>query len=167
MEQHSADREALKVLQALFETAVEKNDMESFSSHISKDFSIVSFTDRVFPSYAAYCEQWKKTRLEMVGPGTFKTALNPNLTQFYGDTAVAHGCSANHLQDRKGKQFEFTSNWTVIFRKEDEQWKVVRAHSSLDPFNNPMAKHAVKKILFGAVIAAGGVGVLLGWLLAS
>lgn len=166
MDQYSAERDELKKLQALFEEAVEKNQMETFAPHVSADFSIVNFTDRAFNNYTTFCEQWKKTRAEMLGSGSFKTTLEPDSTQFYGDIAVAHGSSKNQMVDRSGNRFDFTSNWTVVFKKEEGQWKVIRGHSSLDPFKNPMIKHAFKKMLFMGVGLAVVGGGLLGWLLA-
>ena len=68
-----------------------------------------------------------------------------------------------------GNEYRFTSHWTAVLRKVDGQWKIVRAHSSLDPFGNPMvvgeAKRKVMQI--GIAAAAGGLllGVVFAWLL--
>ena len=83
----------------------------------------------------------------MIGDGKFTTALNPEPTVFIGDIAVCKGNASNHMIDKQGKSFEYSSNWTVVFRQVEGIWKVLRAHNSLDPFANPMLKSRVKSIL--------------------
>lgn len=65
------------------------------------------------------------------------------------------------MVDRKGDLCEFTTHWTVILKRNDGEWKVVRAHNSLDPFANPMLKSSVKKALFwmGLLAFLGGSAV--------
>ena len=82
--------------------------------------------------------------------------------EIYGDFAITRGDSENHLVNSVGKEFHFTSHWTAVCRKIDGQWKIVRAHSSLDPFGNPMLIDGVtKRIVLTTVIAAVG-GLIIG-----
>jgi len=61
-----------------------------------------------------------------------------------------------------GTKYEFPSRWTAVLHKVDGQWKVVRAHSSLSPFDNPMLRATVSRwlVIVGAIAAV--VGVLVG-----
>ncbi len=142
---HEQDREALRNIQRIFEQAVENNDIEQIRAHSDPNFSYVSFTDRAFPSFDAFQQQWQTTREKMVGSGSFNTQLNPEPSLFIDDIAVCHGNSNNHMVNNAGEAFEFTSNWTVIFKRTAGEWKVLRAHNSLNPFSNPMLNQAIKK----------------------
>jgi hypothetical protein len=53
-----------------------------------------------------------------------------------------------------------------VFRKQDGQWKVVRVHSSLDPFGNPMVVGEVKNRMIQAGVGAGIGGLVIGGLIA-
>jgi len=161
METHSKERDELRSLQAIFEKAVQDNDIEVMRQHVAPDFSFVSFTDRSFSDFDAFVKQWKITRAEMVGAGSFSTQLNPEPALFIDDIAVCLGNSSNQMHDIKNNDYEFTSHWTVVFQRINNEWKVLRAHNSLDPFANPMLKHGVKKVL----IKFGSLGVLAGALL--
>ncbi len=159
------EREQLRELQRKFESAVLKNEIEQMKDNIHPDFSYVSFMDRSFSNFDSFSKRWKQTHSEMIGPGKFEVNLNPEPTFFYDDIAVAHGNSDNLLVDKKGRNFNFTSNWTVIFKKDDEGWKVIRAHNSTDPFSNPMLQKIfqIKTLIFCLLSLA--VGIALGLLL--
>ena len=144
MDEFEQDRKQLRGIQEVFENAVKKNEIENIKSHIDDEFSFVSFTDSAFDDFDSFQAQWKKTRTEMVGQGSFSSSLNPEPALFYGDIAVCKGNSDNHLVNAKGKSFTYTSNWTVVFRRHENGWKVLRAHNSLNPFDNPMLVDGVK-----------------------
>jgi ketosteroid isomerase-like protein len=161
-----AEREKLRGLQAVFQKAVKENTMDVMRPHCSPHFSFVSFTDRSFKDFESFFQRWQITREEMVGKeGAFETDLRPEPSLFFGDIAVCQGKSLNKMKNRKGTDFEFTSNWTVIFKKEDSNWKVVRAHNSLDPFANPMLIDGVKRKIVMIAAVTGIVGIALGLVL--
>ncbi len=144
-DKYKADREKLRALQDIFEKAVENNTIEDIRPFIHPDFSFVSFTDKSFSDFDSFKHQWDLTRREMLGSGRFSTQLNPSPTLFIDDTAVASGNAQNTLINNNGQRYDFTNNWTVIFRRVQGEWKVLRAHNSLDPFNNPMLVSGVKR----------------------
>ena len=144
---HEDDREALRKIKVVFEKAVQANTIDDMRQHVDTHFSFVSFTDRLFEDFESFKQQWQKTRDEMVGNGSFSTELIPVPTQFHGDIAVCSGSANNTLLDKQGKQHMFTSNWTIVFKLKDQQWRVLRAHNSIDPFGNPMLLSGVKKQL--------------------
>ena len=141
---NEVDRVQLRNLQALFEKAVEKNNIEEIRNFIHPDFSFVSFTDKVFNDFDSFKQQWDITRKKMVGSGRFSTRLNPEPTLFSDGIAIASGNASNSMVDHKGQQFNFSNHWTVIFKRVNDEWKVLRAHNSLDPFGNPMLINGVK-----------------------
>lgn len=157
---HESSREQLRALQVIFEKAVMNNTIEDMREHIDDDFSFVSFTDKSFDNFDAFAKQWKISRDEMIGNGSFTTQLNPDPALFEGDIAICKGNANNQMNDRKGKSFEYGSNWTVIFKQTNGVWKVLRAHNSLDPFKNPMLVSGVKKYVFKMSAIAFGIGLL-------
>lgn len=154
-------RESLRLIQQVFETAVKNNTIADMRAHIHQDFSFVSFTDKSFESFDDFEKQWGISRENMVGNGTFTTALNPETTQFEGDIAICKGNAANQLTDKQGKSYQYTSHWTVIFKHTDDGWKVLRAHNSLDPFGNPMLVSNIKRLVTKASIVAFLIGGLV------
>lgn len=153
------DRDELRAIQAVFEKSVTSNTIEDVRPFVHPDFSFVSFTDKSFNNFDSFKEQWIVTRREMVGSGSFLTQLNPEPTSFIDNVAIAHGNADNTLIDTKGQRYNFTSHWTVVFKRLDGEWKVFRAHNSLDPFNNPMLISGVKRsvIKYGILAFIGGV----------
>jgi len=153
-DQFEDDREQLRVIQTIFENAVDKNTLEDLGAYIDADFSIVSFTDKSFEDFESFIKEWKISRRKIVGKGGFITKLNPEPSLFIDDIAICKGCSDNTMVDNKGQRFKYTSNWTVIFKRTDGIWKILRAHSSLDPFRNPVLVSNVKRKIFMSSLLA-------------
>lgn len=153
-DQYAEEREQLRAIQAVFENAVENNSLEDLRPYIDSDFSIVTFTDKSFDDFESFINAWKTSRQKMIGKGTFTTKLNPETSLFFDDIAIGKGCAQNTMVDNKGQLFEYTSNWTVIFKRTDDSWKIVRSHSSLDPFGNPvLVNHVKHKIVASSILA--------------
>lgn len=157
-----ADHEALRGLKAVFEEAVNKNQMELIRPCLDKDFSIVTFTDKEFSDFDKFKAQWAKTREVILKGGTYSTKLLPVRSQIIGDIAITKGDSENVIVGGDGTEIKFTAHWTAVCRKVDGQWKILRGHNSLDPFGNPMLKAGVKNIVIKVGAIAAVVGVLLG-----
>lgn len=165
-EDGEADHQALRELKALFEKAASENKLDLLRPHLHEPFSVVTYTDREFSDFEKFKARWQKTRDETVGNGTYKVTLLPERSEIYGDMAVAHGDSENVLVTAAGNEYKFSSHWTAVLRKVDGEWKIVRAHSSLDPFGNPMLVAGVKQKLIQVGLAAGAGGLVLGGLAA-
>jgi ketosteroid isomerase-like protein len=160
-----ADHAALREFKALFEKAASENQLDVLKPLLHEPFSIVTYTDREFTDFATFKARWQKTRDEIVGSGSYKVTLKPERSQIFGDLAIARGDSDNALVTARGNEYHFTSHWTAVFRKQDGQWKVVRVHSSLDPFGNPMVIGEAKRRVIQAGIGAGVLGLLIGGVL--
>ncbi len=159
-----ADHEALREIRAVAEEAINTNNLDLFEPHLAEDFSIVTYTDREFSDFTAFKERWQKTRDELLDGGSYTTDMQPELSQIIGDIAIARGNSQNVLINGGGERFEFPSRWTAVLHKVDGEWKVVRAHSSLSPFDNPMLRSAVEDIMIKAGAATLLAGLVLGWI---
>lgn len=155
------EREKLRKLQLVFEKAVAENSIEDIRPFTDPEFTFVSFTDREFKDFDAFKKQWDITREKMVGSGRFSTQLNPQPTIFMQDIAIASGNAVNSMVDNKGQHYDFNNHWTVIFKRINDEWKVLRAHNSLDPFANPMLVNGVKRKLINFSLLAFISGALV------
>lgn len=165
-DEHEADRNALRALKAIFEQAASKNQLDLLRPHLHEPFSVVTYTDREFSDFEAFKARWQETRDEVVGQGSYQVTLKPEPTEFFGDVAVARGDSDNVLVASSGNEYRLTSHWTAVFHKVDGQWTIVRVHSSLDPFGNPMIRGEVRRWLVFVGIAAAALGLVIGGLVA-
>ena len=163
-----ADHDALRKIRAVAEEAINNNELELLLPYLADDFSIVTYTDREFTDFDTFKTRWEKTREELLQGGSYATDLQPQRSRILGDIAVARGNSANVLITGAGKRYEFPANWTAVLHKVDGEWKIVRAHSSLSPFDNPMLHDTVRGILLkaGGAALVGGIviGGLAGWI---
>lgn len=160
-----ADHQGLRELKAVAEEAINTNNLELLRPHLDEPFSIVTYTDSEFSDFDAFQAQWQKTRDELLEGGSYTTKLLPERSQLFGDIAVCRGNSENVLVTGDGSRYEFESRWTAICRQVDGEWKIVRAHSSLNPFTNPLMKDRVKWMLIQWGCGALLVGLLVGFLL--
>ena len=159
-----ADHQSLRELKTLFEQAASTNNLDLLKPHLHEPFTIVTFTDREFTDFETFKQQWNETRDKIVGDGSYTVTLLPERSEVYGDVAVARGNSENVLVTAAGDRYEFASHWTAVCRKVDGQWRLVRAHYSLDPFGNPMIKSQVKRLVTSTLLLSAAVGLLVGGL---
>ena len=158
-----SDHEALRKLRDVFQEAAARNDMDLMKPYLAPEFSIVTFTDKEFTDFETFKAQWQATRKAMLGQsGSYKVELDPERSLIMGDFALCRGNSRNVMVNDSGRKFVFTAHWTVICRKIDGNWKIVRGHNSLDPFRNPMLTYGVKKIVIQTGVIAFLVGLGLG-----
>lgn len=160
-----ADHEALRQLKAVFEQAVNQNQLDLLKPYMDQGFSVVTYTDKEFTDFEQFKQQWQKTRDRLLGGGTYSIRLLPERSQILGDIAITRGDSENVMVTGRGKTFKFTAHWTAICRKSDGQWKILRGHNSLNPFSNQMLTDGVRKACITASSAALVLGLVLGWLL--
>lgn len=152
------DREQLRALKAVAEKAMSGEDMiHTLREHVTDDFTIVTFTSRQFDDFDVFVEEWNKSRKKFLDGGSFAVTMEPKPTVFEGDIAICHGDSTNVMVTGDGTRYEFQSPWTAVCRKEDGAWKIVRAHSSIDPFGNPVLNANVRRY-FWMIGLGGAVG---------
>lgn len=161
------EREKLRALQTIYENAVKTNKMELLKPYLDEDFSFVTMTNKEFTDFDIFVAQWKKTREELLKGGSYEVSLEPDPTRFVGDVAIAKGTSTSDLVTGQGKKFQFSERWTVICQKKSGEWKILKIHSSIDPFKNPFMVDQVKKLVSKAIFIALAIGGLLGWLISK
>ena len=153
-DENEAEHEKLRAMKVVFEEAVNKNQMNLLKPYLHKDFSVVTLTKREFNDFDTFYNKWQETREEMLKGGSYSVTLNPDRSQIFGDVAVAKGTSDNLMITGKGTEYRFVENWTAVCLKVDDNWKIVRIHSSIDPFNNPIIVTEFKKMMTKITVIA-------------
>jgi ketosteroid isomerase-like protein len=157
-----ADERRFSELRSTFEQAANTNNLDLLAPCLDPEFTAVTYTNREFLDFSAFKTQWQKTREAMLKGGSYSVKLLPEQRWIMGDTSVSRGNSENVLTAANGSSHQFNAHWTVVCRRTGGQWKILRAHCSLDPFGNPMLKSAVKAFIVKCGIIAGLVGAIAG-----
>jgi len=160
---NEADHEQLRKLKGIFEKAINENNLELLRPHMHETFSFVTLTRKEFKDFDSFKTQWEATRKKMLNGGTYTVKLDPDRSEIYENIAITKGRSNNVMVTGDGDRYEFTENWTAICRKINGKWKIVRAHSSIDPFFNPMVKAQFKKMSIKVGLMALLVGLIIGF----
>lgn len=161
-----ADKQALRALGASYEKAINSGDLSPLAPSLTPTASAVFLTNDEFkglPAMQAFFDDIKKR----LGSGSsYQVKLLPDDTQFFGDTALAHGSADEMVTLANGSSFTYTTRWTALLRKLDGAWKAERLHVSLDPIDNPIvaARTTAQSWLIGS--GAALLGALLGFLIA-
>ena len=167
-EDDEAEHDALRELKAVFEQAVNETQLDLLKPHLDERFSVVTYTDSSFTDFQVFKTRWQESRERLLAGGSYHVELLPERSLLLGDVALALGNSDNVLTTGGGAEYHYGSNWTAVLRKVDGQWKILRVHSSLDPFGNPMIRdgfvQAATKLGWVVGIAAFVVGLACGWL---
>lgn len=158
------ERAKLRRIGRIFEESVAQRDLKKFQAELAPEF-VGTLVDNRVVNRESITEFWDWA-WGLIGPKgqwTVQVLPEPAHTKFFGDIAVTHGSAKDHIITEKGGEWRFTWNWTAIFKKTDDGWKLVAGHGSMDPLNNVFVKAEARwiKMLFG------GGGALLGLVVGS
>ena len=148
----------LRQLKTLYETAINTGDLAPLEALFTPESSGVVVDNQPYRSFAelkAIYDRFHATFPNVV----YRVKLDPQLSQLFGDIAVASGSCEEYVKTAAG-EFTYTSTWTAVLRKTNGQWKLVRSQVTMDPFSNSIVRHfqAKSKQMYG------GGGLLLGLL---
>ena len=152
------DREALRKLRGIYEKAIATRDLTTLKPHLAADFTAVMITADEVKGYDGIVSYWKKVEDFIGKDGVYQVSIEPDETIFEGTIAIAKGRAKEHVI-RNGKTLDFTSQWTVVARKEAEMWKIVRIQASIDPVRNPIIAEiqGYKHLFIGLGALIGGL----------
>jgi len=168
-QEREQDRQALRAIAKTFEESVRQRDISRFQATLDPTFAGVMVTNEVVDRQSI--RKFWDWAWGLIGPkGTWTIEITPEPATFFGDLAVAHGVGRDHIVTEQGREWRFTWNWTAVFRKVGDEWKLVAGHGSMDPLGNVFVKAEVRWIrrLFGAsglvvgLVVGGGAAFLLG-----
>jgi len=162
-----SEHQQLRELKALYESAVSNNELDRLLPYLDEDFTFVSFTDSEFDrkktSFDEFKKQWNETREKMLQGGSYTVTLDPERSMIMGDVAFGRGTALHKIIRGDGKTFELRGQWSAFLKKKsDGGWKVVRAHSSINAFDNSLVKDFIRSLLIKIGIIAGFAGFLIG-----
>lgn len=151
---NAADRDALRALGTRYEEAINKGDLNSLADSVLPDASAVFMTNDELKGLSAM-QKFIKDVMKQLGEGAvYRVKLRPDITDFHGDIAIAHGESYESVTFGNGKSIAYVTKWTAVLKKVDGMWKAARLHVSLNPIDNPII--ALQQGLLRWVWAAGG-----------
>jgi len=158
----AADHDALRRLRAVYEDAVNSNDLAKLKPLLAEGFTGVMISGEEIRSFEDLQAFWKKA-WDMLGTGgRYHVKVITDRTDFAGDLGISRGYTEELFHTAAGKDYVVQARWTAVTRKQNGEWKVFRIQGSVDPLNNAAIKDMVTqaRILFGAIGAV--IGLALG-----
>ena len=155
--------EELRQLKTLYEKAISTGDYAPLQSLFAPDTTGVVVDNQLFKTFAELKAIDERFRADFPGV-VYRVTINPELSQLYGDIAVAHGTADEYVKTSAG-EFTYTSRFTAVLRRTEAGWKLIRSQVTMDPFRNSIVQHFLSrtKIYFGT--GALVVGLLVGFLI--
>jgi hypothetical protein len=153
----------IRNIKAIYEEAVNTNQLEKLKPYIAENFRGVMVNGREARSYDDLVKIVADLRALIGAGGSYHVKVNYEPGTMFGDLAVANGTAEESIVTGSGRRFEPTSTWLVNLIKEDGNWKLYRVQATMDPVNNVFVRDTVKytRIFFG------GGGVLVGAILGA
>lgn len=164
-EENKATHDELRALRDSLLDALNKQDVEKLLSHLHKNVIVTWQDGSVCRGHNGFRTYYNRM---MTGPDRvvqkFDTQVSVDeLTILYGDnTGIAFGSANDHFTLKGGLDVTLKDRWTATLVKENGHWLIAAAHMSASVFDNPLLAGA-KKVTLIVAVCAGGVGLLLGW----
>ena len=161
------DKQALRDLAAIYETAIAEDDLARLEQHLAEGFTSAMVTGERVEGFAGLEDYWEGLK-ELIGEGgSYRVTLEPEDTDFRNGVAVAKGNATERVTLSSGSEITFPSQWTAVCIQEDGAWKLLRAQGTMNPVENPFIARAFKVTAITAGGIAGIAGILVGLLIGS
>ncbi|QNM94766.1 YybH family protein [Chitinimonas koreensis] len=165
------DHEALRQILQRGATALNTRDFDAIAPLLHPRFTIVTVDNRKFTTLAEFKAYWNGL-FEGEGRVLDRIEAKPvadALTEFLDEqTGVTHGTSSDVYHFRDGEVRTMQTRWTAVVAKDGGQWKLVKLHSSVGLFDNPLVAATREAAIRGAVlvgVALLALGLLVGYAL--
>ena len=162
----------LRLLRQHMEDAMNARDIDSILEGVADDVVFTTMNDDVVRGKENIRSYFNKM---MTGPDArvkeVKTHFEVDeLTILYGEPGssrfgVAYGHSDDEYTLADGTTFEVSPRWSATMMRDEQSWKIVNFHYSVNMFNNPVISQAMKKIAFislGALVLGLFIGFFVG-----
>lgn len=166
-EENKATHDELRGLRDRLLAALNKGDLEAMVSQLATNCVVTWQNGEISRGRDGFRSYYNRM---MTAPGhiveSFNTSVNVDeLTILYGDnTGIAFGSSDDHFKLNGGLDLTLKDRWSATLVKENGQWLIASVHTSANVFDNPLLAGA-KKFAVTAAVIAGGVGLILGWVI--
>lgn len=165
--QEEADHEALRAIKAAYEQAVNDAQFDRLAPYLHPDFFAVMVTNAPVHNVEEMRAYWQRMKALIGDGGRYTTKLNPERSVILGDIALARGTSDDVVVTSEGREYHFSTNWTVVCQRVGGQWKVLRGQGTMDPITNQFAQTFARRATVQGSVIGGAIGVALGWLFAT
>ena len=155
------DQQSLRELAALYERAVNQDNVELLKPHLADDFSGIMVTGRAVTSYADLTSYWADIKELLGDGGNYEVKLVPEESIFDGDIAICRG-TTTEVATTSSDRFEFSTLWTAIGRKQDGQWKLIRVQGTMDRVTNAFVTTFMTRAAIWSGLGGAGIGLLVG-----
>lgn len=155
----------LRALKTTYENAINGGDLAPLASLFDAGSSGVTVHNQSFRTFAELKAIYDRFRAEFPGV-VYRVKLDAEPSLLEGNLAIAHGTAEEYVKTSAG-EFSYPSTWTIVLRRTDSGWKLVRSQITMDPFRNSIVAFLGKKssLTYGLVGLASGVllGLLIGF----
>lgn len=154
----------LRALKTTYENAINSGDLAPLATLFNADTTGVTVDNQSFRSFAELKSIYE--RFHAAFPGVvYKIQLDAEPSQLFQDIAITHGTAKEYVKTAAA-EFSYTSTWTVVLRRTDSGWKLVRSQVTMDPFRNSIVSFFEQKAKvtygIGGLIAGLLTGLLAG-----
>lgn len=158
----------LRAVLAGLQSAINEMDIEKLKTYLDPNVNVVYQNAEVADGVAAVDAFYRRMFLgdSPVLEGYRTEVSVEQLSEFYGDTAVAYGTISDTITYFGGKSITLPSRWTAtLVRSTEGEWKIVSVQFGANVFENPLLEASR---MMSIIAGVGGLllGLLGGWLIA-
>jgi ketosteroid isomerase-like protein len=161
----AADHNALRKARQVYEEAMNSGDLDKLRPYLAANSVHVAATGDEMQGIDGVKAFWRKIQSQVGSDATYHVEVNPDLSDLYGDIAIAHGLAKERIRST-ALGLDFDTRWLAIFHRENDGWKLVRSQATINAFDNPVVTLLVKRARWvfgvGGLLAGAAVGFLLG-----
>lgn len=158
--------EALRAFRLVYERAVNEDRVDLLAPYLDTEFSGVVMTNDPVTGFAGLKRHWEAVRKLRGDGGSYDVVFRPEKSFVLGDLTLTYGSTSDQVRTGDGREFRYSTNWTALFRRTGRDWKLLRAHASMDPRDNAFIRAGVRDLAWklggGAFLAGAVVGVFAG-----
>lgn len=159
-----ADHNALRKIKVVYEDAMNSGDLDKLRPYVTNGFTAVMATGEEVKGIDELKAFWVSVKEKLGGNVTYHVSVEPELSDLYGDIAIARGKATESI-GMGSRKVDLQTTWMAILHKENGQWKGIRSQATINAFQNPVIDLLSKKtkLIFGA----GGLilGIFIGLLI--
>jgi hypothetical protein len=150
----------------VYEKAIASRSIDLLAPYLSTTFSgVVATGDEVHSVddlKALSSRIWNQ-----IGEGrSYSVGVAPaKISQLSPDLVLITGSGNDRIVSDLGNVFEFQTKWSAIGIKENQAWKLLRLHVSMDPIDNAFIRFFLKGTKVWFSVVSGVLGILVGCLL--
>jgi hypothetical protein len=153
----------LRALKTTYENAINSGDLAPLATLFDAETTGVTVDNQSFHNFAELKAIYE--RFHSAFPGVvYKIQLDAEPSQLFQDIAITHGTAKEYVKTTAA-EFTYTSTWTVVLRRTDSGWKLVRSQVTMDPFRNSIVSFFEQKAKVTYGIGGLACGIALGLLI--